>query len=146
MRHFGFILVPLLACAWGCEDEPAPPPPNKPQVSFRLAQCRPVEGIFKLDRVEVHVRDLDGAVDLRDPVVVVEATRLTMETQDIPWDGGEVGEKCKTESCERIYVWEHSSDAEQILCGDAGDSLVVVFETADEIGFQQRELIPSEPL
>ena len=146
MRHLGFILIPLIAGAWACEDEPAPPPPNKPQVTFRMAQCRLVEGIYKLDRVEVRVKDLDGAADLREPVVVVEAACLTMSAEDLPWDGGAVGEKCKADSCERNYVWEHRSDAEQILCGDAGDALVVVFETADEIGFQQRELIPSEPL
>ncbi len=131
------IAVPVLFLSLACEDEKPPPPPNEPEfVGAPLVQCRPIEGVYKLDRVEFSVRDLDGVEDLREPVVVVEATRLTMTESPRSWDPAN-GE-CATEACEATYAWEHTREGPQIYCGEDGTTLKAVIEVTDTEGWTVR--------
>ena len=137
------VLLPLAAC----EDEPAPPPPNKPSITGLEAQCRPVQGVYKLDRVELMARDLDGAEDLREPVVIVESTRLPLIAEDLPWEAPADPEvECATASCERVYTWEHSTESLQIFCGADGKLLWVTAEVEDQAGFFERKLAAASAL
>ncbi len=121
------LLLALLSSA--CEDETEPP--NEPSfVGPPTVECRKIEGVVKLDKVVFRVRDLDGLEDLREPVAIVEATRLSMT--ELPTTTPE-DEDCKAEDgkCDAVYSWEHSRENEQIYCGEAGDALTVNIEVQD---------------
>lgn len=120
----------FLAVIPACEDETTPP--AEPEFVGRpLVQCRSIERVVKLSRVEFTVRDLDGPEDLREPFVIVEATRLAMtelprttpDDEDCAADDGK---------CDVTYAWEQSRDSEQIYCGDDGTALKVLIEVQDQ--------------
>ena len=123
--------------------EPEPDPPNKPEVTEASALCRSIgsDDIKKLVLVSVRVRDLDGAIDLAQPLAVVEATSLPMEKS--PISGGEPLPGCKDPDgvCEAAFTWSRSPDSEQIYCGEAGNALKIDFEIGDERGFKERVII-----
>lgn len=140
MRGFALILGLGVVVA-GCEDDPAPAP-NLPTIESAKAQCRKVEGVYKLDLVEVTVRDLDGVDDLQVPVLFVESEALTMTAAP----QAAAVEGCKGDACDVLYTWEHSRDGEQVFCGEDGDLLIVDFVVKDEDGFPAEASIKSVPL
>lgn len=133
----------ILTCglfAVGCEDDPKPAP-NLPTIEAAKAQCRKVEGVYKLSLVEVTVRDLDGVEDLGTPSVFVESEQLTMTA--LPQGAGE---GCKADACDVVYTWEQGRDSEQIYCGDDGKLLIVDFAVMDQDGFPAEDSIKTVPL
>ena len=133
-----FALLFLIQCG-----EPDPDPPNKPEVTAAEAVCRSfgADDIKKLSTVTVRVTDLDGAMDLQNPLAVVEATALPMEKA--PVMGGEPLPGCKDPDgvCEAIFTWSRAPDSEQLYCGDRGNALQIDFQVKDEAGFKSRVLI-----
>lgn len=145
MRWIGWsgwsgLSVGLVLVFAGCGDEPAPEP-NLPTIESAKAQCRRVEGNYKLDLVEVTVRDLDGLEDLEAPVVYVESQALTMNaTPQAP------SEDCDADACDVLYTWEHSRDSDQLYCGEDGKLLIVDFSVRDLDGFIAEDSIKTVPL
>ncbi len=127
-------LVALAALA--CTEEKPAPEPNKPTVLSASLSCRQVEGVNKLEKLEFAVRDNDGAADIQEPVVVVEATRLAVTKTEV----STADEECESEDqkCTARYVWEHSRDAAQIYCGENNDSLVGIITVKDAEGWQTK--------
>lgn len=133
-----------------CDDEPAPPP-VEPEITNLTVQCRRVEGIYTLDLIEFTVRDLDGVTDIvEEPVVLVEATRFSLERDDLPWDAAANPDlECKTDMCEINYRWEFQrGETEQIYCGEADDSLILsaTIDVADSLGLVVRKREAARPL
>ena len=81
MRTWIICCVLAVVGTMGCGDDENPP--ASPEIIDARAVCRDVMGVPKLVLVEVHVRDLNGVNDLGDPVLTVEANRLTMEREVI---------------------------------------------------------------
>ncbi len=83
------LLLGLSACGEEKEPEP-PPPPNEPQILNAKAQCRPVglNNMWTLDSFELQVRDMDGIPNLRTPLVQVLASRLDLQSEEVPWMPG----------------------------------------------------------
>ncbi|MGK0358711.1 MAG: hypothetical protein ACI9U2_001004 [Bradymonadia bacterium] len=139
------------ACLTACEDEALPPPPVQPEVTAIKVQCRPVNGVYTLDLIEVSVRDLDGVEDIvDDPIVIIEANRFTLDRTNKPWDAEANPDLvCKTESCEIDYVWEfQSGETEQIFCGADADSLILqaTVDVRDALGLAARVRESARPL
>lgn len=121
------LLVMLVAPLFACDEEVKEP--NEPGFVGRpLVECRKIEGVVKLSRVEFTVRDLDGVEDLVEPWVTVEATRLTMNEEPRA-----TAEDCTAddEKCDARYTWAWSRDSEQLLCRETGDKLTVTIEVHD---------------
>jgi len=129
-----------------CGDEI---PVYEPEIVSFEVTCRAIDQGFgpiqKLDRIIVKVRDLDGADDLLDPTVVVEATRLEMEV--VPTETDPAAAKCSAPEakCDVVYRWVNSSDSEQIFCGESGNGLDVHFEVRDADGHGGTYIIPAQP-
>lgn len=146
-------LVSAALCALtlvACDDEPAPPP-VEPEITNLTVQCRRVEGVYTLDLVEFTVRDLDGVADIVDePVVLVEATRLPLERDDLPWDAAANPDAdCKSDMCEINFRWEYQrGETEQIYCGEDDDSLFLAatIDVTDSLGLVVRKREAASPL
>lgn len=126
------LLCLLLAPLCACEDDKSDPPNEPTFVGPPTVECRKIEGVVKLDKVSFLVRELDGVEDLREPFVIVEATRLAMTEQPTVTPEPD-GDDCKADDgkCDVVYAWEWSRDSEQIYCGEAGDQLRVNIEVQD---------------
>jgi hypothetical protein len=141
-------IVPLLAlCTLACEDEEAPPP-VAPEITRAEVECRPVDGIYTLSKIDFTVLDLDGEADIEaEPIVLIEATRIR-PTREVPtWDPART-EKCRAEACEVRYRWEfQSGETEQIFCGEAGSLLLSAkIDVQDVHGLVSRKLVAATEL
>ena len=116
-----------------------------PEITSALVECRPVEGIYTLSRIDFTVVDLDGAEDLEaEPIVLVEATRIRPEREVTTT----VEEGCRTEACVVRYRWEYQSgETEQIFCGEAGGLILSArLDVQDKRGLVSRKLVAATEL
>ena len=130
-------LIPALALlplAVGCGEDDTNDN-AAPTVVAGEALCSSVQGEVILTYVSFTVEDADGVMDLGDPVMLVEASRLTPELEPV-----EDAERPENPLRAR-FVWEQGTNgaSERIYCGEAGTDLMVSFEIRDMAGFPTQE-------
>lgn len=139
-----------MTCLTACDEEMVEPP-VEPEITAIKVQCRPVNGVYTLDLIEISVRDLDGVEDIvDDPIVIIEANRFDLERTDKPWNAEANPElACKTDSCEIDYVWTfQNGETEQIYCGEDANSLILqaTVDVRDMLGLAARVRESARPL
>ncbi len=136
------IFLALVASAVGCGDDA---PTGGPTVVGALAECRDTgdDAGFKLTKVEVVIRDLDGPDDIANVSVMAEgAVSLTMQRQEpMASDSCPSGRRI----CQVSYTWQSSPTNESLFCGAEGNALQLAIEVVDASGKQNVAAVQSNP-
>lgn len=131
-----------MAFTLGCGDDE---PTGEPTVVGALAECRSTgdDSGFKLAKVEVVVRDLDGPDDIRNVAVLAAgAVPLDMQRQDpVETEGCPSGRPI----CQVSYTWLTTPTNPALFCGDEGTSLELAIEVEDAAGNRNSAAVQSNP-
>lgn len=129
-------LLPSTLLLTACGEEDTGEENVAPTVVAASATCRSVSGTVVLTSVSFTVEDLNGTMDLGEPVMVVEASRLTPEVEELENDAD------PNKPVRARYTWSQGgANTEMIFCGEEGDGLQVSFEVRDMAGFPTQEAV-----
>ncbi len=139
IRALCLVLLPLIP---GCDEEE---PTGAPHVVGALAECRTTgdDSGYRLVRVEVVVRDLDGPDHVLDPQVLAEGSvPLAMVRQEpVESEGCPSGRPI----CQVVFTWMSTPNNEALFCGEDGKSLQLSIEVEDGAGLEAVAAVQSNP-